>query len=530
MIGIHVYNLNIVRNINNVNLSWIKKRAPRKSFTRNFILCEEELLTPANSELEQIFSEIWKRQTLNALIVYWNRTLTAVTFTPFPKMRLLFIPNDELNNRELLFPDKTENLYGHSFKVTAFYDESRARFDRKNTNDSTKLDGADGLLVRLIMEKMNATLIMTEPADGLQIGELLPNNTATGCLGALMSGYYDLGLNVRFYRQNHFEGKVEATVVTGHDDICFLVPRKGKRADIANIFRPFRRYIWITLVVVLPCYALVFYLLVFRKQKMRSFQYHFFQFYACLMSQPAVFTVQNRRQRIIIAFWLIGVLLLSLLYQGKLSGTLIIPKDQPDIKNIEELANSNLKILSFARYNGQIINFFSDPKYNGVYKPLFPKLLNCTIKEFDESISKLDPSYGYANKNHINRHLRHKHTQSSSIFYHQIQQCAVPYLGVYGIRYGTPYKNRINFIIRQAQETGIFNKWESWDKTKEKKTQAKLHSGHGNIPFSLLHLQTAFYVYFLGCATAITAFLSESIAIRLKTRNPNGCYGVKCSN
>lgn len=520
MIGIQVYNLNIVQNLDNVDLSWIEERTPRKSRTRHFILCEEELLRPVNDQLEQIFSQVWEKRVLNVLIVYWNRTLNAVTFTPFPEMRLIFIPTAELYNRELLFLDRTKNLYGHSFKVTAFYDASRARFNQNNTNDMQRLDGADGFLVRLIIDKMNATLYMSEPEDGLEIGELFPNKTATGCLAALMSGEYDMGLNVRFYRLNHFEGKVEATVVTGRDDICFLVPRKGIAADIANIFRPFRKYTWISLVVALPSYVLVFCLLLIRQRNMRSFQYHFIQFYAYMMQQPATFRPKSRRQRILIGFWLISVLMLSLVYQSKLSGTLIIPKDQSDINNIAELANSNLKIMSFSRYNRQIIEFFNDSKYNGVFKPLFSKLINCTIDEMYDSISTLNPEYGYANKKHINMHLRRVHTQGSSIFYHQIQQCPVPYLAVYGIRYGTPYNERINFIIRQAQEAGLMDKWESIDKMKEKKTQAKLHSGHGNIPFSLLHLQTAFYVYCLGCAIAATAFLFESVLNRYKTGKP----------
>lgn len=107
-----------------------------------------------------------------------------------------------------------------------------------------------------------------------------------------------------------------------------------------------------------------------------------------------------------------------------MSGSLIIPKDQPDIANIEELANSNLQIMSFTRYNRQIIEFFSDPKYNGVYKPLFRKLINGTIDEFYDMIAKFNPSYGFANKFHINSYLRRVYTQDSSIFFHQVQQCA----------------------------------------------------------------------------------------------------------
>lgn len=521
MIAIQVHNLNIVRNLDTLNLTWIKERIPRKQRTKYFIVCEEEIVSPAENKLMQIFSNVWKKQVLNAVVIYWNRTLSAVSFTPFPELKLMYIPNTELNNIKLMFCDKTQNLYGHPFRVTAFYDSSRARFEQTKINNLETLDGADGLLLRLIIEKMNATLKMSVPDDGLEIGELFPNKTATGCLADLISGNYDMGLNIRFYRLTHFEGKVEATRSNGRDDICFLVPRKGKAADIANIFRPFHKYTWISLVVSVPCYVSIFFLLVIRQSNKRSFQYHFFQFYAYLIQQPATFLPKSRRQRILIGFWLIGVLLLSFMYQGKLSGTLIIPKDQPEIDNIEELANSNLKIMSFSRYNRQIQEFFSEPKYNDVYQPLFKKLINCTIDEFYTTIAKLNPTYGFANKFHINVHLRRVYTQTSSIFFHQIKQCPVPFLGVYGIRYGTPYKGRINFIIRQAQECGLIDRWEQNNKITEQKAQAKLHNGHGNIPFSLLHLQTAFYVYFLGCMTAIAVFFCESFLKYFQSKQPN---------
>lgn len=198
VIGIHLYNLNIVQNLDHLNLSWIDTKLPQKPEIKNIILCEEEIFDPDESKLQEIFSEMWRKQELNAIIVYWNdQRLNAVSYTPFPKMRLIFIPEQDLNNVEKLFWNKARDLYGQPFKVTGFYDESRARFDRKNFNNLTALDGLDGLLSRLIVEKLNAALDLSVPADGQEIGELLPNKTATGCLGALINGNMDMGLNVR---------------------------------------------------------------------------------------------------------------------------------------------------------------------------------------------------------------------------------------------------------------------------------------------------------------------------------------------
>lgn len=510
-IGIQLYSLSIVKNLNAMNLSWIQDAVPRKPHVKHFILVEEALVKPAERDLIELFSEIWSKSVLNSLIIYWNRTLSAVTFTPFPKIRLLFIPKSDLYNPKVLFPDKTRNLHGYPLKVTAFYDISRAVFDRNQTNNLHAINGLDGLLIRLIVDKMNATLSMSEPVDNMQIGELFPNKTATGCLADLMSGEYDMGLNMRFYRLDHFEGKVEATHSNGRDDICFLVPRKGKSIDIANLFRPFCPFTWFAVFAALPCYVFIFYVLTIQRVNMRSFHFHLFQFFGYMLQQPIPFIVENWRQRILIAFWVVSVLFMAFLYQGNLSGAIIIPKDQPNIKNIEELANSDLKIVSFPRYNGQIKQFFSDPEYNDVYEPLFKRLINSSISEFLELVQRFDPSYGFANKNHVNRYLRRVYTLESRIFFHQIPQCPVPFLGVYGIRLGTPYGSRIDFIIRQAQECGLMEKWERINNIDEQKTQASLNSGDGNVPFSLVHLQTAFLIYFAGCVIAFAVFCMEII-------------------
>lgn len=516
VIGIYANKLNIVRNLDTINLSWIENKVPSKPQINNFILIEEELERSADAEFEEIFSKIWQKNVLNALIIYWNQSVNAVTFTPFPKMQLQYIASDDLLNMDILFYDKSRNLYGHPFRITAFYDISRAVFDRTQPNKMQALKGVDGLLGQMIVLKMNATLNMSEPADNMQIGELFPNQTATGCLGSLMSGNYDFGLNMRFYRLEHFEGKVEATLSIGRDDICFLVPRKGKLIDIGNLFRPFNLETWILIGVFLPCYVLIFYALTGTKQTepiyRRSFQYYFLYFYGSILQQSFPFIPQIRRQRILIANWMIGVLLLSFMYQSTLSGSAIIPKDSPDIDNMEELARSDLKIASFARYNRQITQFFSDPVYRGIYNPLLNKLIDCSIGDFNDLIKSFDRSYGFANKFHINMYLRRMYTKDSNVFYHQVKQCPVPYLGVYGIQYGTPYKKHINFIIRQAQEGGIIEEWERANQISEQKMMG---SGDGGlVRFSLVHLQTAFYLLFLGLTISILAFFGEKIFYR----------------
>lgn len=130
-----------------------------------------------------------------------------------------------------------------------------------------------------------------------------------------------------------------------------------------------------------------------------------------------------------------------------------MPKDSPDIETIEELAKSDLKIASFSRYNRQIIQFFSDPVYQGIYNPLLKKLKDYSIGDFNELIKSFDRSYGFANKYHINTYLRRMYIRDGSVFYHQVKQCPVPFLGVYGIQYGTCLNHSARSIVWTSKKS-----------------------------------------------------------------------------
>lgn len=486
-----------------------KLNVPQKDRKYDFILCEEPIFKSADAPIAEIFKDLWKSNSINAVIVYWNRTVTAVTYTPFQNQKLIFIQGNELNNIKSIMEKRVNNLFGHSLKVTAFFDESRFRFDPNNINNVTGLDGTDGLLGRLFLEKMNATLNMSIPKDNQEIGELYPNGSSSGCLGALVYGEADIGFNIRFYRLNQFEGKVEATFANGRDDICFLVPRHGKSTDIANIFRPFSFELWIAIVIVVLCYPIVFYLFTIRDKHRRSFFHNALQFIAYVLQQPASFNIKNNIRTFLVCIWMFSGLYISYMYQGKLSGTLIIPKDAPNFNTFEQLATSDLTFYSLERYNRQIAQFFRAERYEGKIEPIIKRMVNVSLKQLYEKIRELNSSLAFANKYHINIHMKRKLTKNSDIFYHQVEKCPIPYMAVYGMGYGSIYKGRINSILRRAQESGFMEFWDRDLKMKEQITQSKLHGGHGNVAFTLEHLQTAFYVYCLGLIAALVAFIFE---------------------
>lgn len=227
------------------------------------------------------------------------------------------------------------------------------------------------------------------------------------------------------------------------------------------------------------------------------------------LQQPFAQQARNPIKRCLVLAWIAYSLFITLLYQGKLSGTLIIPKNRPDINTIAQLEESNYRVMSYPRYNKQIEESFQDSKNLTKYPKLMKRLVNVTQQHFFDTIKSMNVSVAYANKNHINLQLRRKLLRNGEVVYNQMKQCPVPYAIVYGLTYGSPYKGRINYLIRQSQEAGLIEKWDRENQIQEQITQSKLQKHTDTIAFTLSHLQSAFFVYIIGCSIAAVMFFIE---------------------
>lgn len=488
----------------------------------HLVIIESEQLESTCGHINQMLIRFWEKGLLNVVIIFHrDDQMQIASYNPFMN-EFIFYHANETTFQKLLFPGKTSNLNGQTLRATIFPNDTRAIFNPLNRTDANALDGADGLLAHLILQYMNASVYLSSPVDGTDIGEYLKNGSATGCLGQLVRGEVDFGVNVRFYRLGQFKSSVEATITNGRDDICILVPRAGKATDIGNIFRPFTTFDWIAIAVTWPAYAITYRFVdaaisTHQNRQRQTIPTILFGFLALNLAQSMHIMPTNWLKKSLIGLWLIYALLITSLYQSMLSGNLVIPKDLPDINSIEQLDRSNYKLLSYPRYNVQINDFLRDKKFNGTYRRLVKRLVNVTQDQFFKHIGEHNRTYAYANKHHINVYLRRTLRHNGEIIYNEMKQCPVPYVTVYGLTYGSPYKGRINFIIRQAQESGLMEKWGRGDMIKEKISQSKLRGERKLTAFTFTHLRTAFLVFLIGCMAAIGVFLLEFFTQTRKT-------------
>lgn len=511
-IGIELFSLNILRNPRELNLSYIKKKMKNKEFTRYAIVFTDKLsLASSKIELKGIFAEFWERGVLNVIIVFWTNELNVFTYTPFDESFLVSLNVSEFQP-DLLFYDKTKNLNGDELKVGMFYEPQRAKI--LQTDNTIKLQGIDGRFTKMVMKSMNATLKLIEPMDEANLGELFPNGSTSGVFAQFQNGIIDMSFNARFFRMKHFRDIIEPTLTIGRDDLCILVPRSGISLNLDNIFDVFELTIWILIIASLPIYAFVFYLYDRKNQSFRkpiSFIHALLRLFGWNLNQPYMQSPKSILAKFMLGIWITYSALITNFYNSNLTSYLMVKPPLSDITTLQQLAQSNLQILTLQKYTNLINEFL-----NSSYPNLLGRCQSVDTLELYTHIVSRDKSYAYAHKEHVLRYALRKGRLFDT--FSQMHECAVPFIDVYALRLGSPYKGRVNWILSQAQETGIIDHWLEIGLHRQKMNQAHRQKSQGDqhVPISISHLQSTFYILLLGCVASFLVFLCEISFANLK--------------
>lgn len=515
-IGIDLYSLNILRNPQELNLSYVKKKMKNKEFTRYVIVFTDKLLSSTfTGELEDIFTEFWKRAVLNVIIIFWTNQLNCFTYSPFSEPFLIPFNTNE-TQPDHLFYDKTKNLNGHSLRVGMFSEPQRAQIFQLDGN--IRMKGIDGKFTEMVMQSMNATLALIQPIDDAYLGERYPNGSANGIFGQFQNEMIDMSFNARFFRMQHFRGIIEPTLTIGRDDLCILVPRSGISLNLDNIFDAFESPVWCLIIASLPVYTFFFYRYDMKRRSFRkpiSFIHALLRLFGWNLNQPYMHTPKTALAKFMLGIWIIYSAVITNWYNSNLTSFLMVKPRLPDITTLQQLAQSDYHILTLPKYTDLINEFLINSKE---YPKLLGRFHSVDALELYTHIVSKDISYAYAHKEHLLRYALRKGRLFDA--FSQMTECPVPFINVYALSYGSPYKGRINWILSQAQDCGIVDHWMDIGLHRQKINQAR-HGKSANeqhVSISISHLQSTFYILALGCAVSFVIFLCEIASAKYKRK------------
>ncbi|KAJ6634775.1 Glutamate receptor [Pseudolycoriella hygida] len=506
--GVKIFLLNVISSTNDLNLSYIRNNSGDKH-TSHFIILIENDDAVKESSMQKIFRAFWEYSLLKVLIVFWKNDFNIFTYTPFGNDFLIKIPSNASSYEEL-FWDKTRDLNQHPFRVSLFPEKTRAIF---NTNG--KFSGTDGYLTDVMIEKLNAKLVLLPPTDGYDIGEFLKNGSSTGSLNQILTRFVDVSFNTRFLRLAQFQGKVQITFTNGRDDICILVAKAGFASNFYNIFRAFSTTVWMFTLISLLSAPISFFGVYRTGSKRPTVKNIFFNFYSWHLAQPILHLPERWSSKILIAFWIIYCLLINSSYEGNLTSNLVLRPTLPEINTIRQLEQSSYQILTFGRYVDLLQNFLNQ---TGTYNKLKKRIRGISAEDLDRHIQQNDVRYAYANKYHINQYIsRNKlHIINGIPVYNHMVECPVPYLVAYAVGYGSPYLYRINTILRRTQESGFIS---YWDQKNEQSSGGAKKSEGGPVPLTVDHVLSAFYILGVGLVIATFCLVIELFEAKVKSTN-----------
>ena len=234
----------------------------------------------------------------------------------------------------------------------------------------------------------------------------------------------------------------------------------------------------------------------------------FVDFYILFLSSPLRRFPRAQSERIFIA----TVCLLSLnivsLFQSSLATVFITPMYYKNIESLEQLVQSNYKIL--IKYPAMMTDIFPEDS-SDTYRVLHSRLFLKT----DTKVTSADAiKMGFAT---VTRKISLKLTKADN-FVHLVSECPRSYNIAFLLSLNSVYSERINSLILDIGRFGLINKWINDVNFKVMLERFKEHPPPSNRPkvLTLDDLLLSFLILLSGAFISTIIFVIEKV-LQLKT-------------
>lgn len=371
---------------------------------------------------------------------------------------------------------------------------------------------------------MNLTFIYTTPH------ELYNGNKNSGVIGDLTLRDADMSFNADSLAPFIVSGTVDVTEPFERNDMCILVPKAGDEPTIYNLLRTLSKTTWMV-----TLFSVIAMMLIYRwtqdiQKFIHSKRYSFYEYswtevstiiFQSFFGDSITRIPISMPLRILIIVWCVYSFLITNAFQAKLISSLVRPKGLNDIDTIEELGHSHFNIV----YPIALANHIKEYTDNHTMSILKDQLLEV------DSWSKFDATMNNRNQTAFVLMCFHADLMEKRMFdktagrpvYKIMKERLLTFPRVYFLKLGSMYVEYVSELLRRFHEMGFIVKWAR---------HSEFENGlHGNIPvdddedadvdegnikvvITTEHLQTSFYLLFIGLVAASIAFLGEKIYFR----------------
>lgn len=171
------------------------------------------------------------------------------------------------------------------------------------------------------------------------------------------------------------------------------------------------------------------------------------------------------------------------------------------------LATSNLTLGVHNRDSGIFINSLTSNYYTLIKDRIIP----FSDRKIKEVLDKREYQYAILLRKSDSQYVSSKpaNMHDGKPLFYTMPDCPVPCFIVYGLRYGSPYLTRVNYIIHHLFQAGILQYWSKTEEYNVDRSRLSAIENKERKPLNITNLQEMFYVLAIGEFISTVVFILE---------------------
>ncbi|XP_020716534.1 uncharacterized protein LOC105665281 [Ceratitis capitata] len=487
-----------------------------------FILSDAQL--PQNSgDLHNVLHTLWikYRSFKNFLLTFQG----IFYFNPFA------YEADTGKYGRLVLNDNTKplditmfrDMHGYPLRIQIFKSVYARPFLNMSNPSIKDVYGVDGRVAELLEQQMNFTMVLQEP-DPNYFGERSKDGKYNGAIGSIIEDKIDLCLTGFFIKDYLVTEYMDFTVAVYDDKLCIYVPKAQRIPQSILPLFSVGYDVWLGFILTALVNCLIWYLirrlnlyLNIRKCADVSLdRSQWWQFVRIYIDTWVLWVRVNivryppfNSERIFIASLCLVSVIFGAIFESSLATVFIHPLYYNDINTLQELDESNLKIIY--KYSSMADDlFFSET--SPLYASLNKKLVHLQDLNADV-ILDIAKHGGKAGVTRANSLMLESLQFILAKQVYVVPECPKDYTISYIIPKDAPWEEAVNNLLLQFSSLGLITKWINDMKTEVDidvmKSGLDLNQANTFKVLTISDLQLAFYVILMGNAIAGISLVME---------------------
>jgi hypothetical protein len=366
--------------------------------------------------------------------------------------------------------------------------------------------GIDVQVLRIIYEKLNASVEFRIPAGTERKGQLLPNGTWTGLKGDLIYDKADVIIGCMLLNSDDHM-MFDDTVVYFSDRFTWVVARATPYPRWLSMSRVFSPMLWVLLFVFVIIFGLVMKYVPASKHSESDREWSISK---CILTVWAAFLgagvpemPHGNTLRVLFVSWVIYSLAMNTIYQAFFTSFQVDPGLRHQIDTIEELLDTP---VDFA-ISSALDPFFTDDMLERLKPRIRCEPTNCL-----EYVSTVYNAATFSGRSVLDYHREALTKKEHRHEVHPFGQDSFQLHGVLLLQKGSPFLLPFNNVIKRIVEAGFVDYWKKAI-IEERRLKAGILAvkslKDSYVELNVLHLQGAFIFLFIGFAFSLIIFLAE---------------------